>query len=146
MIFPLKEFFHLSTENSVPVPRHIGLRPIGEHLLLLPPTVLAGPHRLLDWVHPGWGRLSCQIFVSQFCVFFWTGIKKTEVPVQQYVCQKYFICVCSSCSFDENCTRTNCTIFIFADSAQTEYCPTFHCSCVRPFVCHRRDISHFSHI
>ena len=35
---------------------------------------------------------------------------------------------------------------VIADSAQTEYCPTFHCSCVRPFVCHRRDISHFSHI
>ena len=33
-----------------------------------------------------------------------------------------------------------------ADSAQTEYCPTFHCSCVRLSVCHRRDISHFSHI
>ena len=33
-----------------------------------------------------------------------------------------------------------------ADSAQTEYCTTFHCSCVRVFVCHRRDISHFSHI
>ena len=30
----------------------------------------------------------------------------------------------------------------FADSAQTEYCSTFHCS----FVRHRRDISHFSHI
>ena len=33
----------------------------------------------------------------------------------------------------------------FADSVQTEYCPTFLlsvCSCVR----HRRDISHFSHI
>ena len=29
-----------------------------------------------------------------------------------------------------------------ADSAQTEYCSTFHCPCVR----HRRDISHFSHI
>ena len=29
-----------------------------------------------------------------------------------------------------------------ADSAQTEYCSTFHCSSVR----HRRDISHFSHI
>ena len=34
----------------------------------------------------------------------------------------------------------------FADSAQTEYCTTFHCSFVRPSVCHRRDISHFSHI
>ena len=33
-----------------------------------------------------------------------------------------------------------------ADSAQTEYCTTFHCPCVRLFVCHRRDISHFSHI
>ena len=29
-----------------------------------------------------------------------------------------------------------------ADSVQTEYCSTFHCSSVR----HRRDISHFSHI
>ena len=29
-----------------------------------------------------------------------------------------------------------------ADSAQTEYCPTFHCPCVR----HSRDISHFSNI
>ena len=27
----------------------------------------------------------------------------------------------------------------FADSAQTEYCPTFPCAC----VCHRRDISSF---
>ena len=38
---------------------------------------------------------------------------------------------------------------IFADSAQTEYCSTFLlsvCPCVRPSVCHRRDISHFSHI
>ena len=33
-----------------------------------------------------------------------------------------------------------------ADSVQTEYCSTFHCSCVRVFVRHRRDISHFSHI
>ena len=33
-----------------------------------------------------------------------------------------------------------------ADSAQTEYYSTFHCSFVRSFVCHRRDISHFSHI
>ena len=32
-----------------------------------------------------------------------------------------------------------------ADSAQTEYCSTFPLS-VRVFVCHRRDISHFSHI
>ena len=32
-----------------------------------------------------------------------------------------------------------------ADSAQTEYCTTFHCSFVRQSVCHRRDISHFSH-
>ena len=35
---------------------------------------------------------------------------------------------------------------IDADSAQTEYCPTFHFPCVRPSVRHRRDISHFSHI
>ena len=34
----------------------------------------------------------------------------------------------------------------FADSAQTEYCSTFHCPFVRSSVCHRRDISHFSHI
>ena len=33
-----------------------------------------------------------------------------------------------------------------ADSAQTEYCTTFHFPCVRPSVRHRRDISHFSHI
>ena len=33
-----------------------------------------------------------------------------------------------------------------ADSAQIEYCITFHCSSVRPCVRHRRDISHFSHI
>ena len=37
-------------------------------------------------------------------------------------------------------------LYLFADSAQTEYCPTFHCPSVRVFVCHRRDISHFSHI
>ena len=35
---------------------------------------------------------------------------------------------------------------LIADSAQTEYCTTFHCPSVCPFVCHRRDISHFSHI
>ena len=34
---------------------------------------------------------------------------------------------------------------LIADSAQTEYCPTFPLS-VRVSVCHRRDISHFSHI
>ena len=33
-----------------------------------------------------------------------------------------------------------------ADVAQAEYCTTFHCSSVRPSVCHRRDISLFSHI
>ena len=30
-----------------------------------------------------------------------------------------------------------------ADPAQTGYCSTFHCSSVRVFVCHRRDISTF---
>ena len=38
-----------------------------------------------------------------------------------------------------------CLLILIADSAQTEYCPTFPLS-VRVFVCHRRDISHFSHI
>ena len=32
----------------------------------------------------------------------------------------------------------------FADSAQTEYCPTFHCPCVRAFV--TGVTSHISHI
>ena len=36
--------------------------------------------------------------------------------------------------------------FFIADSAQTEYCSTFHCPSVCSSVCHRRDISHFSHI
>ena len=31
---------------------------------------------------------------------------------------------------------------IIADSAQTEYCTTFHCPRVRVSVCHRPDISH----
>ena len=35
-------------------------------------------------------------------------------------------------------------VFIIADSVQTEYCPTFHCSCVRPFV--TGVTSHISHI
>ena len=35
---------------------------------------------------------------------------------------------------------------LIADSAQTEYCTTFHCSSVCSCVRHRRDISHFSHI
>ena len=87
MIFPLKEFFHLSTEKRVPVPRHVGLRPIGEHLLLLPPTVLAGPHGLLDWVHPGWGRLSCQIFVSQFYFHFGLDLPNSSTrPKLIYLC------------------------------------------------------------
>ena len=36
-------------------------------------------------------------------------------------------------------------LILIADSVQTEYCPTFLLF-VCSFVCHRRDISHFSHI
>ena len=48
--------------------------------------------------------------------------------------------------FDIYLIKLLCTLIDIADSAQTEYCPTFHCSSVCPCVRHRRDISHFSHI
>ena len=56
-----------------------------------------------------------------------------------------FICCSLLQVFNEEvsawCKRGILNIFI-ADSAPTEYCTTFQCPC----VCHRRDISHFSHI
>ena len=94
MIFPLKEFFHRSTEKRAPVPRHIGLRPIGEHLLLLASSVLAGPHRLLDWVHPGWGRLLCQTFVSQFYFRFGLELKEQQHPSNNICCLSKMIYLC----------------------------------------------------
>ena len=100
-------------EKRAPVPRHIGLRPIGEHLLFFAPAVLAGPHRLLDWVHPGWGRLLCQIFVSQFCFHFRVELKEQQHPSNNICCLSKMIDLCLlKLSFDENSTRTNCTTFI----------------------------------
>ena len=39
------------------------------------------------------------------------------------------------CQLSSQTQNQSCTAPIFADSAQTEYCTTFHCSSVRPSVC-----------
>ena len=60
-------------------------------------------------------------------------------------------CLTSSSGTATPTTSTHCPLQVvsctcIADSAQTEYCTTFHCPCVCVSVCHKRDISHFSHI
>ena len=61
-------FWLLSRNIDVPVPRHIRLGSIGEHLLFLSPTILTSPYWLLDWVHPGSEHKSdgCLLFSSYF--------------------------------------------------------------------------------
>ena len=46
-----------------PVPWHIGLRPIGEHLLFFPASILTRSHWFLDWIHPGGGEERVEVSV-----------------------------------------------------------------------------------
>ena len=69
----------------------------------------------------------------------------TNLPsyIWLFLLESIFLLFTKLCSgFSQNTSYDKSNTRLVADSAQTEYCITFHCPCVR----HRRDISHFSHM